>query len=259
RPKFSQRNRRRGSAPGCWRSISTLAASISRPYGTPAGQTVSHARQSRQSKRCFATESLSDMRPSASDLIVKMRPRGESISVPSSEKVGQYARQSPQWTHWLTPSTESPWRFNTPAGAGADVWVGVLTRASSDPGDEAPGVQDVAGIELRLDPLHDAPGGAGAPVHGLGDQTWHDRERHHRGRRRQGRPRRRGEPGPRFGLERPRLTPAQRYQDPGELGALPRDLLARSVEPHDEHRAARRSIRREPGARRGGGVEQLDR
>jgi hypothetical protein len=60
------------------------------------------------------------MRPSASDLMMKMRPRGESISVPSSENVGQYARQSPQWTHWLTPSTDSPCRLSGPVGAGGD-------------------------------------------------------------------------------------------------------------------------------------------
>src|SRR5262249_56025068 len=95
------------------------------------------------------------MRPSASDFTRKMRPRGESISVPSSENVGQYARQSPQCTHWFTPSTESPWRFRTPAGAGVEVWVDVVIRGSSDSRDEAAGVQDVAGVELRLDPLHD--------------------------------------------------------------------------------------------------------
>ena len=50
----------------------------------------------------------------------KMRPRGESISVPSSENVGQYARQRPQWTHWFTPSTESPCRVNGPTPAGGD-------------------------------------------------------------------------------------------------------------------------------------------
>jgi hypothetical protein len=46
----------------------------------------------------------------------KMRPRGESISVPSSEKVGQDARQRPQCTHWCTPSTESPDSVSGPAG-----------------------------------------------------------------------------------------------------------------------------------------------
>ena len=87
---------------------------MSRPYGTPAGQTVSHARQSRQSDRCRTVESLSDMRPSASDLTMKIRPRGESISVPSSENVGQEARQRPQCTHWFTPSTESPCSVSGP-------------------------------------------------------------------------------------------------------------------------------------------------
>ena len=52
--------------------------------------------------------------------MMKMRPRGESISVPSSENVGQYARQSPQWTHWLTPSTDSPCRLSGPVAADAD-------------------------------------------------------------------------------------------------------------------------------------------
>jgi len=93
---------------------------MSRPYGTPAGHTVSQARQSRHSERWRTVESLSDIRPSASDLMMKMRPRGESISVPSSENVGQYARQSPQWTHWLTPSTDSPCRLSGPVAADAD-------------------------------------------------------------------------------------------------------------------------------------------
>src|SRR5262245_66326387 len=37
----------------------------------------------------------------------------------------------------------------------------LLSYAPSDAGDEAAGVQDVARIELRLDALHDAAGGAG--------------------------------------------------------------------------------------------------
>ncbi len=62
---------------------------MSWPYGTPDGQTVSQARQPRQRSRWATVESVRLMRPSASDLINKIRPRGESISVPSSEKVGQ--------------------------------------------------------------------------------------------------------------------------------------------------------------------------
>src|SRR5207237_3578284 len=87
----------------------------------PDGHTGSHARQPRQSSRCSTAESVSVMRPSASALIVKMRPRGESISVPSSENVGQYARQSPQCTHWFTPSTESPCSASGPVGPGGSV------------------------------------------------------------------------------------------------------------------------------------------
>jgi hypothetical protein len=98
-PKLSQRKSRRTTPPGRVRSISALAASIRRPYGTPAGHTVSQARQSRQSERCRSVDAVRSMRPSASDLTRKMRPRGESISVPSSENVGQEARQRPQWTH----------------------------------------------------------------------------------------------------------------------------------------------------------------
>src|SRR5262249_62228724 len=71
------------------------------------------------------------MRPSASDLIMKIRPRGESISVPGSENVGQYARQSPQWTHWLTPSTDSPCRLSGPVAAGRGAGGGGIHGAGS--------------------------------------------------------------------------------------------------------------------------------
>src|SRR5918996_13899 len=100
------------------------------------------------------------MRSSASDLIRKMRPRGESISVPSSAKVGQEARQSPQWTHWLTPSTERPWS----ASGRGDSWIACAIRSllsrprALDADGEAAGVQHVLRVELGLDPPHDAPG-----------------------------------------------------------------------------------------------------
>ena len=74
----------------------------------------------------MTTESLSAMRPSARDFTRKIRPRGESISVPSSANVGQYARQSPQWTHWFTPSTESPCSVSGVGVAGAAVTVSSL-------------------------------------------------------------------------------------------------------------------------------------
>src|SRR5678815_1509253 len=61
--------------------------------------------------------------------MMKIRPRGESISVPSSENVGQYARQSPQCTHWLTPSTDSPCRLSGLAAVGCDA--GVVSILSS--------------------------------------------------------------------------------------------------------------------------------
>jgi len=61
----------------------------------------------------------------------KMRPRGESISVPSSENVGQDARQSPQWTHWLTPSTESPWSVSGPGIFAGDSWTVCAIRPLS--------------------------------------------------------------------------------------------------------------------------------
>src|SRR5688500_9297141 len=117
---------------------------MSCPYGTPAGHTVSQARQSRQSDRWSTVESVSPMRPSARDLMRKMRPRGESISVPSSEKVGHEARHRPQCTHELTPSTDRPCSASGGGGTTAGTWL------TSDACHEAAGVEDVAGIQLLL-------------------------------------------------------------------------------------------------------------
>src|SRR5690349_24427336 len=122
-----------------------------RPYGTPAGHTVSHARQSRHSDRWRTVESESAMRPSASDFTRKIRPRGESISVPSTENVGQYARHRPQCTHWLTPSTLSPWSVSGADGGDVEVVI-------SDTRDEPAGVEHVVGVELGLDALHESAG-----------------------------------------------------------------------------------------------------
>src|SRR5512134_2541614 len=100
------------------------------------------------------------MRPSASDLISRMRPRGESISVPSSEKVGQYGRQSPQCTQRSTPSTLSPWRASGTGGLAS-----VTCAIASDASHEPPRVEDAAGIEALLDALHEAERGPGVVPH----------------------------------------------------------------------------------------------
>src|SRR5438034_1149765 len=159
----------------------------------------------------------------------KMRPRGESISVPSSENVGQEARQSPQWTHWLTPSTESPWSVSA-------IRPFRSRPRALDAGDEAAGVQHVLRVELGFDPPHDAAGRA--RVVPDGELRLH---------------------GERRPLERLRLPPAARPGQTRELRALPVHLLLEPIEPHDEDRAGRRGDRGSPCAERSGRVEELDR
>ena len=58
--------------------------------------------------------SASESSPSSALFISRMRPRGESISSPSSRYVGHAGRQNPQWTHVETACAMCP-----PAGPNA--------------------------------------------------------------------------------------------------------------------------------------------
>ena len=66
--------------------------------GHAGGHTVSQARQPRQRSRWAAAESVRPMRPSAMDLMRKIRPRGESISVPRLGE-GRAVRQAEAAVH----------------------------------------------------------------------------------------------------------------------------------------------------------------
>ena len=70
-------------------------------YGTPLGHAGSQARQPRQRSTCGRAASAVN-RPSITSFIKTIRPRGESISCPSSRYVGHAARQNPQCTHAST-------------------------------------------------------------------------------------------------------------------------------------------------------------
>src|SRR5262245_24308207 len=105
------------------------------------------------------------IRPSASDLIMKIRPRGESISVPRSENVGQYARQRPQCTHWFTPSTVSPCRASDGVPDVIRSPLNLDVPWPSNISHETAGIEDVARVELALDPLHDPSRGARVVPH----------------------------------------------------------------------------------------------
>ena len=65
--------------------ICERAASTSLPYSTPEGHAVSHARQSTHCEMCFSNPAESaPTRPSHTVFISRMRPRGESVSTPST-------------------------------------------------------------------------------------------------------------------------------------------------------------------------------
>ena len=70
-------------------------------YCTPDGQAVMHAMQPRHRSKWSPAAGVSGA-PSSSWLTRWIRPRGESISSPHSEYVGQAGRQKPQCTQSLT-------------------------------------------------------------------------------------------------------------------------------------------------------------
>ena len=65
-------------------------------WATPAGQAVSHARQTRQDLICFSKTLSMAVVPFITDSIRYRRPRGESISFPFEIYVGQVGRHNPQ-------------------------------------------------------------------------------------------------------------------------------------------------------------------
>ena len=105
----------------------------------------------------------------------KIRPRGESISVPSSENVGQFARQNPQCTHWLSAprrdTAVQPGAAGLGGGSGRRVVTPGVRLGRQIPPTKRPGVEDALGVELGLDPLHDAPGRARSVPHRAASRT----------------------------------------------------------------------------------------
>ena len=95
---------RRPSGRGTFRSICPRVSSMRRPNGTPAGHAVSHARQPRHRSMWRTKFSVRPMRPSDTARIRYTRPRGESISWPSTRYVGHWGRQMPQCTQSRMPS-----------------------------------------------------------------------------------------------------------------------------------------------------------
>ena len=98
------------------------AASMSFPNDTPEGQAVSQARQSRHLAMWSANAGLSASRRSSQTFFMsRIRPRGESISTPSSAKVGHVGRQSPQWTQREMSSGSGASAFGKPS-RGVNRW-----------------------------------------------------------------------------------------------------------------------------------------
>ena len=81
------------------RSTWAIVASMSRPYGTPDGQTASQARHWMHRSQWSVTVGPIEIRPSLTAFINAMRPRGDSVSSPVSTYVGHAWRQKPQCTH----------------------------------------------------------------------------------------------------------------------------------------------------------------
>ncbi len=96
-------------------SVQAQAASISRSYWTPDGQAVMQAIQPRQRSKCSAAAVLSSS-PSSTWVTRWIRPRGESISSPHSEYVGQAGRQNPQCTQSPARSRSSLSSTQIPPG-----------------------------------------------------------------------------------------------------------------------------------------------
>src|SRR5439155_10732469 len=86
------------------------------------------------------------VRPSHAARMRRIRPRGESISTPSTAYVGQLGRQKPQWTHRCRRSFAgaSPLRYSLKAR-------GETVLAN----DRSSGLEDARWIEGRLEALHE--------------------------------------------------------------------------------------------------------
>ena len=140
---------RRGAGARCRRARPRSAARRARRTGTPSRRRGSRGR-GRGARRC---ESVRPMRPSARDLMRKMRPRGESISVPSSGE-GRAVGEAEAAVHAAVDALDAlaVEGQRTRRRVGASRW-----RAPwrLDAAHEAPGVQDARGIQLGLEPLHD--------------------------------------------------------------------------------------------------------
>lgn len=85
------KNRRMGEGRDIVRAL--RASSIKSPKETTLGQAVSHALQSRHDSMCAWYVPDAGIAPSATARIICVRPRGESISVPTTTFLGHVGTQ----------------------------------------------------------------------------------------------------------------------------------------------------------------------
>src|SRR5690242_17212243 len=80
-----------------------------------------------------------------------MRPRGESISMPSTLYVGQWFRHSPQWTQ-VESSSQLGWSFPAATGFSCGSWTWGSNAVVSD--NESSPVQNIFRIDSPLYGAH---------------------------------------------------------------------------------------------------------
>ena len=147
-----------GARPGGWRSISARPASMSWPYGTPDGQTVSQARQPRQRSRC------DDRRVRQRDAPLGERLDQEDaaarrVHLGAEDGEGRAVREAEPAVHArFTPSTLMPERASGAAEDSSLTTAGPCATAQRPPplsrpraltADESRGIQEARGVGAR--------------------------------------------------------------------------------------------------------------
>ena len=205
------------------------------------GHAVTQPRQPRQRSMCGCA-SASVRSPSSTSFISTMRPRGESISSPSTWYVGHAGRQKPQCTHVATARAMA-----VAMRVGRIGWNGVLhgirhpSRAQSACGSITERRRCSNGFGRRSAPMKGDPG---RPGQHLPDEALLAQDRvEHVDRAAARRPRRGCRPrhsactaavGASARIQRRQPAATQRHADERCVGRNPRELAR--VAPHEPHR-----------------------